>query len=183
MWLALAALTGFLVCIASGVIPSAVTPTGTPEAFVPRRVDETQGWGKPSTYTGRYQIRTPTSAGEKGSSGGAATTATQGSLMMFLRAEHPGDPLIPSGMLSLHVSSGNMIGYLTDLRSNGGTVRATIRGGTFQGPAIGSLTGAFPKNGAFRGIVKAPGVGSVEGEFVRVAGAPQIDQAQTLSLP
>jgi hypothetical protein len=175
MWLMLAALTGFMVCIASGVIPSRVAVTGDPEAFVPRKVDQTQGWGAPDSYTGRYEIRSPASA---------PGAATDGTLTLFLRAE-PGDPLVPSGMLSLHTKDGNTVGYLTDLRSAGGTVKATIRGGAFEGPAIGSLTATAPKGGSFAGTIQAPGVGSVRGNFTRVAKAPKGDyaQAQDLNLP
>jgi hypothetical protein len=175
MWLALAALTGFMVCIATGAIPSRVAVTGNPEAFVPRKVDETQGWGTPDSYTGRYDIRAPA---------GSAGASTEGTLTLFLRAE-PGDPLVASGQLGLHTSAGNTVGYLTDLKRTGTTVRATIRGGAFEGPVIGSLTGTTPKNGTFSGTIKAPGVGTVRGNFVRVAKAPKGDyaQAQDLNLP
>jgi hypothetical protein len=175
MWFGLVALTGFMVCIASGIIPVRVAPTGNPEAFVPRKVDETQGWGKPpSGYTGRYEIRPP--AGSNGTA--------DGTLTLFLRAE-PGDPLVPSGQLGLHTAGGNMVGYLTDLKRSGSTVRATIRGGAFEGPVIGTLTASAPKNGRFTGTVRASGVGTVDGDFVRVAKAPSGDyaQAQDLNLP
>jgi hypothetical protein len=173
MWLVLAALTGFLVCIGSGIIPSRITPSGSPEAFVPQRVDETQGWGTPSGYTGRYAIRVPRS------------TTSEGSLTLFLRAQRPGDPLVPSGMLSLHTARGNTVGYLTDLKRRGATVRATVRGGTFEGPVIGTLTASAPAGGRFTGTIVARGAGTVEGDFVRVAKAPNSDyaQAQDLNLP
>jgi hypothetical protein len=175
LWVFLAGLTGFMVCIATGVIPSRVAVTGNPEAFVPRKVDETQGWGTPSSYTGRYDIRPSASA---------TGSDADGTLTLFLRAE-PGDPLVPSGQLGLHTASGNTVGYLTDLKTDGTTVRATIRGGAFEGPVIGSLTASAPRNGTFQGTIKAPGVGTVEGDFVRVAKAPKGDyaQAQDLNLP
>jgi hypothetical protein len=172
MWLTLAGLTGFLICIGSGIIPSRVTPTGSPEAFVPRRVDDTQGWGKISDYTGRYEIRP---------SAGAAQV--DGSLVLFLRSEQENEPLIPSGTLSLHTADGNTVGYLTELTTNGSTVHATIRGGAFEGPVIGSLTGDAPKRGLFRGTIQASGTGRVQGDFVRIAKAPDYAQAQTLALP
>lgn len=174
MWLMLVGLTGFLVCLGSGVIPSRVAPTGSPDAFVPRQVDESQGWGTPSSYTGRYEIRAP---------GSTSAGATEGSLTLFLRAAQPDEPLVPSGTLSLHSASGNTVGYVTDLRSGGGTVRATIRGGTFEGPVIGALTGTAPKRGTFRATIKAGASGSVDGDLVRVAAAPDYAQAQTLNLP
>jgi hypothetical protein len=169
MWVGLAALTAVMVCIAAGVFDVRVAPDGTPDTFVPRRVDMTQGWGEPKGYTGRYEARTPSASGDG---------EREGNLTLFLRSEHPGDPLLPSGMLSLHSKAGNLVGYVTDLRSGGGRVTAKIRGGAFEGPVIGTLTGSQPKHGTFRATIQAPGADRVEVDYVKIGEAPDFAQAQ-----
>jgi hypothetical protein len=172
-WVTTAALTGLLIALGTGLIPTEITQTGTPASVVPHRVDPTQGWGRPSSYTGRYVLR-----GLRASGGG--TTPAQGSLLLFLRSEGPDDPLLPSGVLSLSGGRGNLVGYLTELRVRGQDVRAAVRGGTFQGPVIGSLRGAVDGPGAFRATIRAPGIGTVAGEFHRVSRTSGYAQAQPL---
>jgi hypothetical protein len=105
--------------------------------------------------------------------------AERGRLTLFLRSEQAGEPLLPSGMLGLTTSERNLVGYLTDLKAKGSNVRATVRGGSFEGPAIGTLTGTMARAGAFKATVRATGVGRVAGDFVRVGKAPDFAEART----
>ncbi|HEY4277704.1 MAG TPA: hypothetical protein VGM91_05765 [Conexibacter sp.] len=172
-WVVTAGLGGLLVALATGLIQTEVDPTGTPASVVPHRVDPTQGFGKPSSYTGRYEVRGLRSVG-----GGEPA---EGSLLLFLRSESPDDLLLPSGTLSLSTGRGNFVGYVTDMHvRSGGAISADIRGGTFQGPVIGSMRGTASRAGMFTATVKAPGIGAVTGEFVRVARTSGYAQAQPL---
>ncbi len=139
---------------------------------MPRVVDTTQGWGTPKAYTGRYAIRQ------------VSPKDATGSLVLFLRAENPGDPLVASGMLTLNVSGRNVLGYLTEMHVQAGRVRANVRGGTFQGPVIGSVTGTTQGRGKFHGTVRVAGAPTVDGSFVRVAAvSDDYTQQQDLNLP
>jgi len=161
-----------LVAIGTGLIPSEIDPTGTPSTVVEHRVDPTQGWGQPSSYTGHYAIRAMRSTG-------GAAPAT-GSLILFLRSENPDDPLLPSGTISLSGGSGNFVGYVTNMHVRGAAITADVRGGTFQGPVIGTLSGATQGPGRFTATLRARGAGTVSGSFVRTARTSGFAQAQPL---
>jgi hypothetical protein len=167
-WLVVALLICFLVAVASGLITdNAAAPTAlftkTPPA-VAREL--AAGWGPHSSYIGRYRGRILASSGAK------AYRPTAGQLTLFMRVVKTTSPPLPSGILALQTPSGENLVYLTSLIKTAGTFVATVNGGAFVGPVIGSFS-AIRGPGAVDAVVSLQGVGSFEVDFTRFSDSPQ----------
>ena len=85
---------------------------------------------------------------------------------MFMREVYEHRPHVPGGVLVLNGTTHNLVLYLSDLSSNGRVLYATVRGGTYEGPAIGSFGGVKRGNRIFGGL-KLRDLANVEANFVR----------------
>jgi len=159
----------FLVAVASGLISDdAAAPTALKTAKIPPALARAlaAGWGAQSTYIGRYHLRVVATSGPR------ASRPTGGELTLFLRVVKTGQPPLPSGILALQAPSGEELVYLTDLISTAGALQATINGGAFVGPVIGSFAG-IKTSGSIVGVASVPGLGSFEADYTRFSGSPQ----------
>jgi hypothetical protein len=91
---------------------------------------------------------------------------------MFMREVYEHKPLVPGGVLVLNGPTHNLVIYLAELSSNGGRVLyATVKGGTYEGPAIGSFGGVKRGNRIYGGL-RLRGLANVEANFVRYSRNP-----------
>ena len=75
---------------------------------------------------------------------------------MFMREVYEHKPFVPGGVLVLNGPTHNLVVYLAELSSNGGRVLyATVQGGTYEGPAIGSFGGVKRGNRIYGGLTPA----------------------------
>ena len=125
------------------------------------------GWGPTSNYVGRYHVTI------ESASGASAKRIEGGELTLFMRLMFKGKPLIPSGILDLRGSGEAVVVYLTDLQSSGDARRATLNGGAFVGPSIGSFAGRGGKPGVLSGTATVRGLGTVRARFVRFSSSAQ----------
>ena len=159
---------------------SAGSTTGTSNA-------SQAGWGSPASFAGRYglTVGTPVAQASPAQVGifsvaigaanrlvAAAQAPTGGQLTLFMRTVKKTEPPQPSGILSVVTSAGSYVLYLTDLRSNGDMRTATVHGGAFVGPAIGSVTGTSVGQGTLTTNVTARGIGTFSVRLVRFSHSP-----------
>jgi hypothetical protein len=177
-WLLLAALLFLLIAIATELIPNGVTPTVSEstggsgsKSSSAEAAPKPSGWGPESTYLGRYRVL---DASQRAGSG-VTTRLSGGELTMFMREVHKGVPLVPSGILSLTAPSpvGTELLYLTSLTSYGGTREATINGGAFVGPVVGSFAGVPIGADRLSMTATVEGIGSIRATLVRFSSSPQ----------
>ena len=90
---------------------------------------------------------------------------------MFMREVYEHRPHVPGGVLVLSGPTHNLVVYLSELSSNGRVLYATARGGTYEGPAIGSFGGVKRGNRIFGGL-KLRDLANVEANFVRYSRSP-----------
>jgi hypothetical protein len=164
-WVAVGVLGCFLIAVASGLISDKV------QDLSGSAVTEPQGppWGAPSSYVGQYHLRAvlPVVAPTPGHGGGTTTRGipqfriSSGDLTVFLRVVKHGLPLAPSGILALRGPTGSELVYLTDLTSSHGILAATVNGGAYLGPVVGSFAG-FRSHGAIVGLLGLAGSKPVE---------------------
>lgn len=122
-----------------------------------------EGWGRFPSFVGRYHV-------EVLSGGGLHVTG--GELSMFAQEEFPGS-IQPAGILELKTGRGrNDLVYLTELTHRGKGRFATIRGGAFVGPEIGSFRARMPAAGRLRATFSTGGLGTIEAVFVRFSTKP-----------
>ena len=74
---------------------------------------------------------------------------------MFMREVYEHRPHVPGGVLTLQGETNNLVVYLSELSSNGRVLYATVRGGTYEGPAIGSFGGVKRGNRIYGGLTTA----------------------------
>jgi hypothetical protein len=130
------------------------------------------GWGAEKSYLGRYRLLGAT---QQVSSGASAVKLSSGELTMFMREEHKGAPLVPSGILELHGAApiGIELLYMTSLAHSGNVRHAVINGGSFAGPVLGSLTGVPGSGGKLTVTATVHGLGTLRASFVRFSDSPQ----------
>jgi hypothetical protein len=159
--------------------PSAAKPGG---AIAPR-----PGWGPPATFLGRYRLASATPLPPAPPQDGIFTLAietadrltvsahlpTSGELTLFMRTVKKTEPPVPSGILNLATPDGNFLAYLTHLKSAGSSRSATVNGGSFLGPPIGTLSDGTLAPGSLSADVNAQGFGPVRMRFVRFSQSPK----------
>jgi hypothetical protein len=172
---AVAALSCFIVAVAAGLVHGdihkpKIWPGPAPEAERLRN-----GWGEPESFVGQYHVHFLKSVGANRSSGYAEYAGErfrEGSLTMFMREVYEHRPFVPGGVLVLNGPTHNLVLYLSELSSNGGRVLyATVKGGTYEGPAIGSFGGVKRGNRIFGGL-RLRGLPNVEANFIRYSKNP-----------
>jgi hypothetical protein len=183
-WLAVAALSVFIVAVAAGVVQDKIhRPRVWPgKPAEPERLRN--GWGEPETFVGQYKVRFLKGEGANRSTGYAEYAGEQfkeGHLTMFMREVYEHKPLVPGGVLVLQGPVNNLVLYLSELSSNGGRVLyATVKGGTYEGPAIGSFGGVRRGNRIFGGL-RLRGLANVEANFFRYSKNPAPPTSQILT--
>jgi hypothetical protein len=182
-WLLVAALSCFIIAVAAGVVQDKihrprVWPGKGPE---PERLRN--GWGEPASFVGQYHVSFLKSVGANRSSGYAEYAGErfkEGHLTMFMREVYEHKPLVPGGVLVLNGPVHNLVVYLSELSSNGGRVLyATVKGGTYEGPAIGSFGGVKRGNRIYGGL-NLQGLANVEANFIRYSKNPAPPQSQLI---
>jgi hypothetical protein len=183
-WLAVVALSCFIVAVAAGLVQDKIHrphiyPGKPPE---PERLRN--GWGEPESFVGQYRVRFLKGEGANRSTGYAEYAGEkfkEGHLTMFMREVYEHKPLVPGGVLVLQGPVNNLVLYLAELSSNGGRVLyATVKGGTYEGPAIGSFGGVRRGNRIYGGL-RLRGLANVEANFVRYSKNPAPPTSQILT--
>jgi hypothetical protein len=123
-----------------------------------------EGWGRYPSFIGRYQVRVIS---------GGKLHVVGGELTMFPQEEFPGS-IQPAGILKLKTSKGNNdLVYLTELTHRGAEGRfATIKGGAFVGPKIGTFRGRLLAPGKLEATFSTGGLGTIKALFVRFSRSP-----------
>lgn len=103
--------------------------------------------------------------------GASAGPISSGRLVTFLRKVKTGEPLAPSGILSIFGASGTQVLYLTDLAVRGDRRSATVNGGSFLGVPVGSLTATVGRGG-LDAVIRASGLGTVRVRLTHFRAAP-----------
>lgn len=145
------------------------------------------GWGPLAGYLGRYHLSgtvtgapqvatSPSSAGIFSVALSAAeriptATTVNGQLSVFIRKVKTGEPLAPSGVLSVFDSSGSNVLYLTDLAVHHRIRTADVLGGSFLGVPTGHFT-AHASGTTMTIHVRARGIGAVTGRLTRFSSDP-----------
>ena len=182
-WALVAALSCFIIAVAAGLVQDKIHhpriwPGKGPE---PERVRN--GWGEPESFVGQYHVHFLKTVGANRSSGYAEYAGErfkEGHLTMFMREVYEHKPFVPGGVLVLNGPVHNLVLYLAELSSNGGRVLyATVKGGTYEGPAIGSFGGVKRGNRIFGGL-QLQGLANVEANFVRYSKNPAPPTGQLL---
>ena len=121
-----------------------------------------EGWGGTGSFIGRYHVKVL--------SGGSAGVRT-GELSMFVQEEFPGSEE-PAGILKLRTKTNNDVVYLKELKHQGATRTAIVKGGSFLGPTIGNFKATVKKPGVLVGRVATKGLGTVRAVFTRYSTKP-----------
>ena len=150
------------------------------------------GWGsKTSSYIGKYTLvpagataatSTTVTVPAAGVFSLAVRTAVQlssaagpvssGALTTFLRKVKTGEPLAPSGILSIFGSGGSQVLYLTEMGLHGTQRTAVVNGGSFLGVPIGTFTAVPGSAGSLDAVIKASGLGTVHVALKDFTAAP-----------
>ncbi len=173
-WAAVAALSCFLIAVAAGLIHGDIHNLVRARRPSPNRNGCANGWGEPETFVGQYRVGFLKSLGPTRSNGYAEFAAqhyTEGHLTMFMREVYEHRPFVPGGVLTLQGPEHNLVLYLSELSSNGRVLYATVRGGTYEGPAIGSFGGVRRGNRIYGGL-KLHGLPNLEANFFRYSKNP-----------
>lgn len=121
-----------------------------------------EGWGENSSFIGRYHVKV-TQPGDAGVRGGELT--------MFIQEEFPGSEE-PAGILKLQTKTNNDVVYLKELKRQGTTRTAIVKGGSFLGPTIGNFKATMKSPGVLVGRVATKGLGTVRAVFHRYSKKP-----------
>ncbi|MBS1878638.1 MAG: hypothetical protein JST31_03920 [Actinobacteria bacterium] len=149
--LALAAATALVLALVTSVLAPVALAVGK------------EGWGRFPTFIGRYHARILS---------GGKLHVVGGELTMFPQEEFPGS-VQPAGILKLKTKRGNNdLVYLTELAHRARGRFATINGGAFVGPKIGSFGARMPAPGRLRATFSTGGLGTVRAVFVRYSTSP-----------
>jgi hypothetical protein len=180
-WTAVAALSCFLIAVAAGLVSDNIAKPRKyrPPAAEPERVRN--GWGEPSSFVGQYHVSFLKPVGPTRSndySEFASAGFTEGHLTMFMREVYEHRPHVPGGVLVLNGPTTNLVVYLSELSSNGRVVYATVKGGTYEGPAIGSFGGVRRGNRILGGL-RLRGLPNVEANFLRYSRNPSATAGPT----
>jgi hypothetical protein len=164
--------------------------TGTKPSSAARMGGRTKprpGWGPMATFVGRYRLASATPAPQAPPQDGIFTLAietadrltssahlpTSGQLTLFMRTVKKTEPPVPSGILNIATPAGNFLTYLTYLKSAGSSRSATVNGGSFLGPPIGTLSDGTFGYGILSATISAHGLGPVSVRFVRFSHSPK----------
>jgi hypothetical protein len=180
-WAVVAALSCFLIAVAAGLISDDIAKPRKQPAPPPEVERERNGWGEPTSFVGQYHVHFLKPVGPTRSndySEFAAEGFTEGHLTMFMREVFEHRPHIPGGVLTLNGPTHNLVVYLSELSSNGRVLYATVKGGTYEGPSIGSFGGVRRGNRILGGL-KLRGLANVEVNFVRYSRSPLPPSAGT----
>src|ERR1700743_2154216 len=155
-WLLVAALGCFIIAVAAGVVQDKIHHPRIWPGKGPQPEGLRTGGGEPAGFVGQYRVSFLKSVGANRSSGYAEYAGErfkEGHLTMFMREVYEHKPFVPGGVLVLNGPVHNLVLYLAELSSNGGRVfYATVKGGTYEGPAIGSFGGVKRGNRIFGGL-------------------------------
>ncbi len=143
---------GAIVLLAALAMASLAPAAGKPK----------EGWGADSSFIGRYHVKV-TQPGDAGVRGGELT--------MFIQEEFPGSEE-PAGILKLQTKTNNDVVYLKELKRQGTTRTAIVKGGSFLGPTIGNFKATMKKPGVLVGRVATKGLGTVRATFHRYSTKP-----------
>jgi hypothetical protein len=102
----------------------------------------------------------------------AAGPVSSGALTTFVRKVKTGEPLAPSGILSIFGSSGSQVLYLTKMNLHGAQRTAVVNGGSFLGLPIGTFTATAGFRGSLDAVIKASGLGTVHVRLMNFVAAP-----------
>lgn len=129
------------------------------------------GWSTARTsYLGRYHVlaadsgsRRPAATGllagivqeAEAAVGGRSGRDTVGELTVFMRPikVNGRDVDVPSGILALHGGSSTSVYYLTNLAHHGRRHTATLVGGSFDGPRLGTLRASAARPTALAAVM------------------------------
>jgi hypothetical protein len=173
-WAAVAALSCFLIAVAAGLISDNIAKPRTKPAPAPEPERARNGWGEPGSFVGQYRVHFLKPVGPSRSNSYAEFASegfTVGHLTLFMREVYEHRPHVPGGVLVLSGATQNIVVYLSELSSNGRVLYATAKGGTYEGPAIGSFGGVKRGKTIFGGL-KLRGLANVEADFVRYSRNP-----------
>jgi hypothetical protein len=180
-WAVVAALSCFLIAVAAGLISDDIAKPRKQPPPPPEVERERNGWGEPASFVGQYHVHFLKPVGPTRSndySEFASEGFTEGHLTMFMREVYEHRPHIPGGVLVLNGPTHNLVVYLSELSSNGRVLYATVKGGTYEGPSIGSFGGVRRGNRILGGL-KLRGLANVEVNFVRYSRSPLPPSAET----
>ena len=182
-WAVVLALSCFIVAVAAGLVQDKIHRPRVWPGKPPEPERARNGWGEPASFVGQYHVRFLKSTGANRSSGYAEYAGErfkEGHLTMFMREVYEHKPLVPGGVLVLNGPVHNLVVYLSELSSNGGRVLyATVKGGTYEGPAIGSFGGVKRGNRIYGGL-NLQGLANVEANFIRYSKNPAPPQSQLI---
>jgi hypothetical protein len=173
-WATVAALSCFLIAVAAGLVSDDIAKPKARPAPAPEPERLRNGWGEPESFVGQYHVHFLKPVGPTRSndySEFAAEGFTEAHLTMFMREVYEHRPHVPGGVLVLSGPTHNLVVYLSELSSNGRVLYATVKGGTYEGPAVGSFGGVKRGNTIFGGL-KLRGLANVEADFVRYTKNP-----------
>jgi hypothetical protein len=173
-WAMVAALSCFLIAVAAGLVSDNIHKPKVRPAPAPEPERERNGWGEPQSFVGQYSVHFLKPVGPTRSndySEFASSGFTEGHLTMFMREVYEHRPFVPGGVLTLRGPSQNLVVYLSELSSNGRVLYATVKGGSYEGPAVGSFGGVKRGNVIFSGF-KLRGLANVEANLVRYTKNP-----------
>ena len=173
-WAAVAALSCFIIAVAAGLIHDDIKEPKRWPGPPPDVERNANGWGEPESFVGQYHVHFLRNIGPTRSNGYAEFAGErfrEGQLTMFMREVYEHRPHVPGGVLVLNGHTHNLVVYLSELSSNGRVLYATIRGGTYEGPAIGSFGGVKRGNRIYGGL-SLRGLANVEANFIRYSKNP-----------
>lgn len=173
-WAGVAALSGFLIAVAAGLISDNIPKPRVRPAPPPEIERARNGWGEPSEFVGQYHVRFLAPVGPNRSNSYtefAAEGFTEGHLTLFMREVYEHRPHTPGGVLTLRGPTHNLVVYLSELSSSGRVLYATVKGGTYEGPQIGSF-GGVRRGNVILGGLRLRGLANVEADFIRYSKNP-----------
>jgi hypothetical protein len=174
-----AALTCFLIAVAAGLISDNIHKPHAPAPPLPEPERLRNGWGEPEEFVGQYRVHFLRPLAANRSSGYAQYASEhfqEGHLTLFMREVYEHRPHVPGGVLVLNGAEHNLVLYLSELSSNGRVLNATVRGGTYEGPPIGSFGGVRRGNRIYGGF-QLRGLANVEANFFRYSHNPDTQEA------
>jgi hypothetical protein len=182
-WAVVAALSCFIIAVAAGLVQDKIHHPRVFAGKGPEPERLRNGWGEPESFVGQYHVHFLKTVGANRSSGYAEYAGErfkEGHLTMFMREVYEHKPFVPGGVLVLNGPVHNLVLYIAELSSNGGRVLyATVKGGTYEGPAIGSFGGVKRGNRIYGGL-SLQGLANVEANFVRYSKNPAPPTNSTL---
>ncbi len=173
-WALVAALSAFIIAVAAGLVSDNIHRPRVFAGPAPEPERLRNGWGEPESFVGQYHVRFLPGIGPTRSNGNAEYASAhfkEGHLTMFMREVYEHKPHVPGGVLVLNGPVNNLVVYLAELSSNGRVFYATVKGGTYEGPAIGSFGGVKRGNRIYGGL-KLRGLPNVEANFIRYSRNP-----------